>query len=101
MRRPIAVGGAALLASDSDPRPEPPEWRVLRERLALLPVDARNDLQPALDAAIEHACFRQKVVDLAREALEQSRLERALLEFDLEVTRREHAELRRRYESED
>lgn len=77
----------------------PCEWQVLRRRVESLPPVARSRVEPVLDDAIEHAAFRKRTLDLACEAIERFRLERQILEFDLEATRRERAELRRRIEA--
>jgi len=76
----------------------PAEWRALQEHVSQLPPIERGRIEPVMAEAMEHTLFRERVIGLAREAIEQFRCERALLEFDLEVTRRERADLRKRIE---
>lgn len=70
------------------------DWAALGDRVSTLPRIYRDQLEPLVAMAIEEARFRQRVVDLACEALRQSSLERKMLEFDLEATRREREEMR-------
>jgi hypothetical protein len=67
----------------------PSELRVLRERIADQPAAVRAELEPLIEDALDHAVFRHNVLHIARDALERFRLEMAMLQFDLEVTRRE------------
>jgi hypothetical protein len=78
--------------------PLPPEWNALRESVSRLPTGVGGELAKAVEIALEHAMFREKVIALAREALEHSRLETALLRFDLDATRREREQLARELE---
>ncbi len=73
------------LAGDSFPR----ELIELKEKIAAQPPAVRAELEPLVDDAMEHAWFRGRAMDLARDALESFRFEIALLEFDLEATRKE------------
>jgi hypothetical protein len=98
MRDFVSQGAIACSGVEICDDPLPPEWHVLRERVASLPIEARAELEPVVDEALEHARFRERVLGLAREAIEQFRIERLMLEFDLESTRREGEELRRRLE---
>ncbi len=72
----------------------PLELIELKERLAAQPPDIRAELEPLVEDALEHARFRGRAMGLARDALERFRLELAMLEFDLEVTRRERETLK-------
>ena len=67
----------------------PVELVELKERLLTQPAGIRAELEPLVDDALEDARFRQQAMLLARDALERFRLDLALLEFDLEATRRE------------
>ena len=77
----------------------PPELTQLRDRIASLPDSIRNELEPLADDAVEQALFRGRVVSIAREGLERYRLDLAMVQFDLEATRREREALRRQLES--
>ena len=73
----------------------PAELLALRARIRALPDDVRAELEPMADDACEQAKFRGRALSLAREALEQFRLELAAAKFDLDATRREREGLRR------
>jgi hypothetical protein len=72
----------------------PVELVALRERVLAQPADVRAELEPMVDDALEHAMFRGRVLSVARDALEQLRLDLELARFDLEATRRERESLR-------
>ena len=78
--------------------PVPVELIELKERLQSQPSAVRADLEPLVDDALENAKFRGRAMTLARDALERFRLDLTMLEFDLEVTRREREALRERLE---
>jgi hypothetical protein len=73
----------------------PTELIELRERVHAQPEGVRAELEPLLDEVMEHARFRSRVIDLAREALERFHLDLKLARFDLDATRREREALRR------
>ncbi len=72
----------------------PLELIELKERIAAQSADIRAELEPLVDDAMENARFRGRAMGLARDALEHFRLDLAMLEFDLEATRREREALR-------
>ena len=72
-----------------EPERIPEELVELKERILAQPPAVRADLEPLVDDALEHARFRGRAMLLARDALERFRLDLTMLEFDLEVTRRE------------
>ncbi len=72
----------------------PLELIELKERIAAQSAAIRAELEPLVEDAMEHARFRGRAMSLARVALERFRLDLALLEFDLEATRREREALR-------
>jgi hypothetical protein len=72
----------------------PVELVELKERVLAQPAEIRAELEPLVDDAIEDARFRRNAMLLAREALERFRLDLAMLEFDLEATRREREAFR-------
>jgi hypothetical protein len=78
------------LASDQVPL----ELIELKERIAAQSAHIRAELEPLVEDALEHARFRGRAMGLARDALGRLRLELAMLEFDLEATRREKEALK-------
>ena len=78
----------------------PVELVELKERIQAQPTRVRAELEPLVEEALEHARFRGRAMSLARDALERFRLDLAMLEFDLEVTRRERETLRAMLENE-
>ena len=72
----------------------PVELVELKERIQAQPARIRAELEPLVEDALEHARFRGRAMSLARDALERFRLDLAMLEFDLEVTRREREALK-------
>ncbi len=83
-------------AASSPPPPPaiPTELAALRARIRALPAEIRAELEPLADDACEQARFRGRALSLAREALEQFRVELAAAQFDLDATRRERESLR-------
>jgi hypothetical protein len=74
----------------------PAELVALMERVQTMPARVRAELEPMVDDVLDHARFRSRVLTVAREALEQLRLDLELARFDLEATRRERESLRER-----
>jgi len=73
------------------------------ERLATiintqLPGHHRALLTPALDAAIDTAKRRKRILELVQEAMSQLRVDMKYLMFDLEATRRERDEYKQKLE---
>jgi hypothetical protein len=86
--------------ADGPPRETvPAELLELRERVRALPPALRTELEPIVSEALEHARFRDRVLSVARDALEQFRLDLEMARFDLDVTRREREDLRRLIEA--
>jgi hypothetical protein len=73
----------------------PPELLELDERIRALPTEVRAELEPLIDNALEEARFRNRVLIVARSALEQFRLDLEMARFDLDATRRERERLLR------
>ena len=82
------------------PSPIPAELLALRARIKAMPDEIRAELEPLAEDACEQARFRGRALSLAREALEQFRLELSAARFDLDITRREREGLRRLIERE-
>jgi hypothetical protein len=74
----------------------PAELVELWERVRSLPPAVREELEPVVENVLEQARFRGRVLVVARDALEQLRLDLELARFDLDVTRRECEQFRRR-----
>jgi hypothetical protein len=70
------------------------ELVALREWVQSQPAVVRAELEPMVDDALEQARFRGRVLSVARDALEQLRLDLEMARFDLEATRRERELLR-------
>jgi hypothetical protein len=67
----------------------------LRERIHGLPREVRDELEPLIEEAVEEARFRSRVLNVARDALEQFKLDLEMARFDLDATRREREKLLR------
>lgn len=72
----------------------PAELVQLRKRVAEQPEEVRAELGPLVDEVMEEARFRKRVLSVARDALEQLRLDLEMTRFDLDATRREREALR-------
>ena len=72
----------------------PEELLALMERIRAQPREVRAELEPLVEEAMEHARFRHRVLNVARDALEQFKLDLAVARFDLDATRREREGLR-------
>lgn len=82
-------------------RPVPPandslpiELVELKERVEALPPKVRAELGPMVEEVLEQARFRGRILSVARDALEQLRLDLEMARFDLDATRRERETLR-------
>jgi hypothetical protein len=63
-----------------------------------LPIEVRQQVAPALGRVVDSTTRRRRILNLVQEALSQLRLDMKYLMFDLEATRRERDEYRRRLE---
>jgi len=80
---------------------EPQQAAELVELAALietLPDEFKQYFQPALDRALENIDRRRRILSFIQEALSQLRLDMKYLMFDLEATRRERDEYRKKLE---
>ena len=73
----------------------PAELIALQTRLSDQPANVRAALEPFVEEAMESARFRNRVLDVARGALEQFKLDLELTRFDLDATRQERETLLR------
>jgi hypothetical protein len=67
----------------------PTELVALKEKIQGQPPGVRETLEPLIDEVMEHAVFRSRVMSIARDALQQFRVELAAAKLDLEATKRE------------
>jgi hypothetical protein len=63
-----------------------------------LPAEFRDKVAPALTRVIDSTKRRRRILSLVQDALSQLRLDMKYLAFDLEATRRERDNYRRRLE---
>jgi hypothetical protein len=78
------------------PEALPSDLSELILRVQALPDDHRQHLEPTLERVVEFTRRRRRVLNLIQDALTQLRLDTKYLVFDLEATRRERNEYRRK-----
>ncbi len=66
--------------------------------LAGLPVEYRQRIEPVFSRVLDSTKRRRRILSLVQDALTQLRLDMKYLMFDLEATRRERDEFRRKLE---
>jgi hypothetical protein len=76
----------------------PSDIEELGRKIDGLPEAERQRLRPVYERVLEGFRLRNRIMNVAKEALERIRLEVACLQFDLEVTRREKESLQQRLE---
>ncbi len=76
----------------------PREILELAEALEALPEEYRQTVSPLLGRVIDSNLRRRRILALVQDALGQLRLDMKYLAFDLEATRRERDEFRRKLE---
>ena len=76
----------------------PQEIVEFARALTALPAEHRQALEPMFHTVVECARRRRKILSLVQDALSQLRLDMKYLLFDLEATRREGDEYRRKAE---
>lgn len=74
----------------------PRELADLAEAIHALPHEYRNAIEPSLVRVLDSNRRRRRILTLVQDALSQLRLDMKYLTFDLEATRRERDELRRK-----
>jgi hypothetical protein len=74
----------------------PHDVLALADVVHALPTEQRQDIDPVLDQVIDSSRRRRRILLLVQDALSQLRLDMKYLTFDLEATRRERDELRRK-----
>ncbi len=85
-------------APAESPDAVPAEIAELAAAIAGLPEEYRAGLDPILARVIEGIRRRRQILTLVQDALSQLRLDMKYLVFDLEATRRERDEYRRKVE---
>jgi len=78
-----------MMQDDIGTEQVPVELMELKERIQGQPPMVRAELEPLIDEVMEHALFRNRVMMIARDALQRFRVDMAALRLDLEATRRE------------
>jgi hypothetical protein len=76
----------------------PREIVDLATAIGQLPAEHRETIEPVLNRVIESTKRRRRILSLVQDALSQLRLDMKYLAFDLEATRRERDEYRRKLE---
>ena len=76
----------------------PREVLDLAEAIHSLPGEHRQAIEPFLTRVIDSNRRRRRILNLVQDALSQLRLDMKYLAFDLEATRRERDEFRRKLE---
>ena len=82
----------------SDTDEIPGEIAELAAAVGELPAEFRQKIAPAVDRVVESTKRRRRILSLVQDALSQLRLDMKYLMFDLEATRRERDEYRRKGE---
>ena len=77
----------------------PREILDLVEAIQRLPQEHRAKVEPLLTRVVDNAKRRRRILSLVQDALGQLRLDMKYLAFDLEATRRERDDFRRKWEA--
>ena len=76
----------------------PREVEELMEAVRHLPEELSHAIEPFLTRVVESSRRRRRILSLVQDALSQLRLDMKYLAFDLEATRRERDDFRRKLE---
>lgn len=76
----------------------PREVLDMAEAVGALPEEYRRTIEPLLGRVIDSNRRRRRILSLVQDALSQLRLDMKYLAFDLEATRRERDDFRRKLE---
>ena len=77
----------------------PVDVQELAGALEALPLEYRTRIEPVLNRVLESTKRRRRILNLVQDALSQLRLDMKYLMFDLEATRRERDEFKRKLEA--
>jgi len=80
----------------ANPEDLPADLIDLGSALARLPEEYRERIEPILARVVESTKRRRRILNLVQDALSQLRLDMKYLMFDLEATRRERDDYRRK-----
>ncbi len=83
---------------NSKPEPISKDFAELATAIAALPASDRLRIEPLLTRVVDSTTRRRRILTLVQDALSQLRLDMKYLMFDLEATRRERDEYRRKLE---
>ncbi len=89
---------ARVLKSDSVTEDVSREVLDLVALAQQLPPEQQGKIEPALARVVEATKRRRRILSLVQDALGQLRLDMKYLAFDLEATRRERDDFRRKWE---
>ena len=84
--------------ADANTNDIPQEILDLADAINLLPEAYRQKIDPFIFRVIESTRRRRRILSLVQDALSQLRLDMKYLAFDLEATRRERDDFRRKVE---
>ncbi len=76
----------------------PGEIAELLQAINELPAELRHGIDPVMNRVVESTRRRRRILSLVQDALSQLRVDMKYLMFDLEATRRERDEYRRKVE---
>lgn len=76
----------------------PQDVEALGAAISRLPVEHRQELEVVFARVVESTKRRRRILSLVQDALSQLRLDMKYLVFDLEATRRERDDFRRKVE---
>jgi hypothetical protein len=82
----------------ANPEELPADMVELATVLGRLPDEYRERIEPILSRVVESTKRRRRILNLVQDALSQLRLDMKYLMFDLEATRRERDDYRRKVE---
>lgn len=77
----------------------PADVQELASAIESLPLEYRLRIEPVLSRVLESTKRRRRILNLVQDALGQLRLDMKYLMFDLEATRRERDEFKRKSEA--
>ena len=77
----------------------PADVLELANAIESLPAEYRSGIQPILNRVLESTRRRRRILNLVQDALSQLRLDMKYLMFDLEATRRERDDFKRKSEA--
>lgn len=89
---------AASRIVKTQPDELPTDVQELAATLSQLPSEHRQRIEPLFSRVLESTRRRRRILGLVQDALGQLRLDMKYLMFDLEATRRERDEFRRKVE---